>query len=174
MARAVHGSHEGTANPLPADAGLGGPANDETGWPPGAVVRLAVLRPSAAAGTSTAPRANGNRIASSFQIQRICGSSGTSSGSSPRRRRPGHITIASAVSARIPAPTVSMNSAVTGVAADLGSIGVERDRGDRATIAITAVSPVKARAAADAPASLIAGPEHTAGAAAPAMIAGRR
>jgi hypothetical protein len=43
-----------------------------------------------------------------------------------------------------------MNSAVTGAPADLASMGVERDRGARATIAMTAISPVKARAAAAA------------------------
>jgi hypothetical protein len=64
------------------------------------------------------------------------------------------MTTTSAVSATIPAPMVSMNSAATGAPADLASIADELDRGARATIPVTAISPVKARAARAAPTDL--------------------
>ena len=105
---------------------------------------------------SAAPSAKGSTAASSFQIQRTRSASGPCSGSSsPLRRRPGQLSIATAVSPTIPDPAISMSSAVTGARADAASTGVDRDNGPRLAIAINAIATLSPSAATDARAHLL-------------------
>lgn len=156
MPSTVDGNHAGTVKPSPVGGGRDEVTNGAAcAWLPDAEVPLAPLRPTTAATIRAAPRANGDTSASSFQIQWSCGCSGTrSKSSSPGRRRPGHTMTTSAANPTIPAPTMSMNSAVPGARADLASIGVARESGARAAVAITAVSPAKAKPTAVAPVTI--------------------